>query len=110
MSPSFEISFESMQERGRMACKLETVRRMGILRLRRLGVTFGASKTYGGRSDWQPDSHLLHAYLIDDVDEGQSILVLQQQCGVHIFLRCQHLGERVLVLPGFYVEGGMLDR
>ena len=49
------------------------------------------------------DSHR-PTHLIEDVDKSQSVFALQRQRRVHIFLRCQHLGQSVWEFSGSYVK------
>ena len=45
------------------------------------------------------------AHLIENIDEGQSIVALERHRGIHAFLRPQHPSERVWELPGSNVDG-----
>jgi hypothetical protein len=45
------------------------------------------------------------AYLIEDVDKGQSILALQRHRDVHTLLGFQRLDKGVWKLSGSYVNG-----
>ena len=65
---------------------------------------FGASKAYVGDQPECPD-YPRAAHLIEDVDEGQSIVALQRHRGIDTLLGCQHLGEGVWEFPGSYVNG-----
>ena len=44
------------------------------------------------------------AHLIEDVNEGLSIVALQRHCSIDTLLRCQHLSEGVWELSGSYVN------
>jgi len=98
-----------------MVCEPQTLRRMRTLFLRTSRFIFGASKAcLGGqtrRSDYRRSAHL-----IEDVDEGLSIVTLQRHRGLDTLLRCQHLSEGVWELSGFDVNGhelceeGILER
>ena len=35
------------------------------------------------------------AHLIEDINEGESVVTLERHGGIHTLLRCQHLGEGV---------------
>ena len=48
------------------------------------------------------------AYLIEDVNEGHSIVALQRHRGVHTLWRCQHRGQGVWELSGSYINGHKL--
>ena len=82
MSPSFEIFSESMQERGRMACEPQTLRRVRTLFLRRSSGICGASNACTEDRTGYPDYLSRPAYLIEDVHEGHSIIALQRHRGV----------------------------
>ena len=48
-----------------------------------------------GRSDYHQAAHL-----VEDIDEGQSIVALERHRSIHALLRRQHLSESVWELPG----------
>jgi len=64
----------------------------------------GDSKAYAG-GQTRGCSHPTSTHLIEDVDEGQSIIALQRYRGAHILLRRQYLGEGFCELAGSYVNG-----
>ena len=99
MSPSFEMFSESMQERGKMPCEPQTFRRIRTLFLRRSSGIFGTSNACGWSQTGCSDFPSRPVYLIEDVDEGQSIVALQRHRGVYTLLRCQHRSEGVRELP-----------
>ena len=76
ISPFLVTFSESMQERGRMLCVPQTLRRIRTLFLRRSSVMFGASKAYARGSIWVP-RYPLSADLVENVDENQGIVALQ---------------------------------
>ena len=105
MLPSLEIFSESMQERGKMACEPQTFRRMRILFLRRSSGIFGASNACAWDQMRCSDCSNRPAYLVEDADEGHSIVALQRHRGVYTLLRSQHFGEGVWEFPRSYVDG-----
>ena len=105
MSPSFETLSERMQERGRIVCKPQTLRRIRTLLLRRSRDMFGASKACAGIINQMGYSGLSRsAYLVEDVHEGQRIFALQRQCGVHALLRRKHPRKSIWELPRSYIH------
>ena len=103
ISPSLEIFSESIQERGRIVSEPQTLRRMRTLFLRRSRSIFGASKAYT-RVQWGVLITIKSAYLIEDIDEGQSMVALERHRGIHALLRREHPGKIVWEFPGSDVE------
>ena len=69
---------------------------------------FGASKACAmdqSRSSGYPWS----AHMIEGVDEGQSVVALQQHRDIDAFLRFQHLGDGDWIRRGPYVDGPELS-
>ena len=66
---------------------------------------FGASNAYEWNQAGCSDYPSRPAYLVEDVDEGYSIVTLQRHRGVHTLRRCQHRGQSVWELSGFYING-----
>ena len=71
--------------------------------LRRSRSIFGASKAYT-RDQQDVPIIIKSAHLIEDADEGYSIVALERHRGIHALLRRQHLGEGVRELVGSYVN------
>ena len=64
----------------------------------------GIPKPVRGGDQTRGCSRPTSAHLIEDADEGQSIVVLQRYSSIHTLLRRQHLGEGFCELAGSYVN------